>query len=339
MRRTARGAGNGATLDIRSRSVQRASLALQPKIPMNDSSCRDGDAAAAAATPLFGPRVLVPVALLSLYFVWGSTYLAIRIALTSYPPFLMAGVRFLCAGTALYAFLRWRGMAAPTRAQWLNAATTGLMLLGIGNGLVCYAEQSVASGLAAVAVASMPLFAAVFGGLYGQWPRRMEWLGLGVGFGGVVLLNLGGSMSGEPIGALALVVAAGSWAFGSVWSRRRNMPPAAMSTAAQMLTAGAMLFVFALLIGERLPAAPSWSASLALVYLAIAGSLIGFTAYLYVLNTVRPALATSYAYVNPPVAVMFGVLLGGEAVHGLDIVAMAVILGGVGLIAMAREKN
>jgi drug/metabolite transporter (DMT)-like permease len=305
---------------------------------MNDSTCCDPVAAAPAPT-LLSPRVLVPLALVSLYLVWGSTYLAIRVALESYPPFLMAGIRFLCAGSALYAFLRWRGMAAPTRQQWINSAITGTMLLGMGNGLVCYAEQSVASGLAAVAVAAMPLFAAVFGGLYGQWPRRMEWFGLAVGFAGVILLNLGGGLSGTPFGALALVIAAMSWAFGSVWSRRRDMPPAAMNTAAQMLTGGTVLFVGALAFGERFPADPGTSSTLALVYLAIMGSLVGFTAYLYLLNTVRPALATSYAYVNPPVAVIVGAMFGGEAVHAFDVVAMAVILGGVGLIAIAREKS
>lgn len=284
-------------------------------------------------------RILVPLALLSVYLAWGSTYLAIRVALEGYPPFLMAAARFLVAGAALYAFLRVRGMPSPTRAQWLNAAVTGTLLLGLGNGLVCYAEQSVASGLAAVAVASMPLFAAVFGGLYGQWPARMEWLGLGIGFAGVVLLNLGGSMAGTPIGAVALVTAAAAWAFGSIWSRRRNMPPAAMSTAAQMLTGGVVLLVFALATGERWPLAPSTASTGALAYLVIAGSLIGFTAYLYLLNTVRPALATSYAYVNPPVAVLFGATLAGEAIHALDIVAMVVILAGVAVIAFARERG
>ena len=305
---------------------------------MTDTTCADMDVAVPPERFL-GPRVLVPAALVALYLVWGSTYLAIRVALTSYPPFLMAGVRFLCAGAALYAFLRWRGMPAPTRVQWANATVTGLLLLGFGNGLVCYAEQTVASGLAAVAVASMPLFAAVFGGLYGQWPRRMEWLGLAVGFAGVVLLNVGGGMAGSPIGAIALIVAAMSWAFGSVWSRRRDMPPAAMNTAAQMLTGGAILFIGALAFGERFPAAPTTSATLALVYLAVMGSLVGFTAYLYLLNTVRPALATSYAYVNPPVAVLVGAMLGGEIVHTFDLVSMAVILGGVGLIALARERR
>jgi drug/metabolite transporter (DMT)-like permease len=306
---------------------------------MDDSTTCDTVAVTRPPEPLFGPRVLVPLALVALYFVWGSTYLAIRVALESYPPFLMAGTRFLVAGGALYAFLRWRGMPAPTRTQWINSAITGTLLLGMGNGLVCYAEQSVASGLAAVAVAAMPLFAAVFGGLYGQWPRRMEWLGLAVGFAGVVLLNLGGSMTGAPLGAIALLIAAMSWAFGSVWSRRRNMPPAAMNTAAQMLAGGTVLFVGALLFGERYPAMPSMASTLALGYLAVAGSLIGFTAYLYLLNTVRPALATSYAYVNPPVAVLVGAMFAGEAIHAFDVVAMIVILGGVGLIALARDKN
>ena len=305
---------------------------------MNDSTGCD-TAATAPAPPLFGPRVLVPAALVALYLAWGSTYLAIRIALASYPPFLMAGVRFLCAGGALYAFLRWRGYSAPTRQQWINSAITGVLLLGMGNGMVCYAEQSVASGLAAVAVASMPLFAATFGGLYGHWPHRMEWFGLAIGFTGVVLLNLGGSITGAPLGAIALIVASMSWAFGSVWSRRRDMPPAAMNTAAQMLTGGTVLFVGALLAGERFPADPTVTSTFALVYLMVMGSLVGFMAYLYLLGTVRPALATSYAYVNPPVAVLIGATFAGESVHALDIVAMAVILGGVGLIALARERE
>jgi len=298
-----------------------------------------GDVALPPPHALASPRVLVPLALIALYLIWGSTYLAIRFALASYPPFLMAGVRFLCAGAAMFAFLRWRGMAAPTRAQWINAAATGTLLLGFGNGLVCYAEQHVASGLAAVAVAAMPLFAAVFGGLYGLWPQRMEWLGLGVGFAGVILLNLGGGMAGAPIGAIALIVAAIAWAFGSVWSKHRDMPPAAMNTAAQMLTGGTVLFVGSLALGERFPTAPTMSATLALVYLGVMGSIVAFSAYMYLLHTVRPALATSYAYVNPPVAVLIGALLGGETVHAFDLVAMAVILAGVALIALARERR
>lgn len=284
------------------------------------------------------PRVLVPLALLAVYLVWGSTYLAIRIALESWPPFTMAAIRFLVAGALLYAFLRWRGMASPTRPQWINAAITGTLLLGLGNGLVCYAQQSVASGLAAVAVAGMPLFAAIFAGLYGHWPRKLEWLGLAVGFAGVILLNLGAGMSAAPLGALALVAAAASWAFGSVWSRRRDMPPAAMNTATQMLCGGGMLTLGAQLAGERLPASPGAGATLALLYLIVFGSLVAFSAYLYLLEHVRPLLATSYAYVNPPVAVLLGAAFAGEAVHAGDLLAMAIILAGVALITLTRQK-
>lgn len=303
---------------------------------MNDASLASP---APATSGLFSARVLVPLALIALYVVWGSTYLAIRVGLEGYPPFVMAALRFLVTGAALYAFLRWRGMAAPSARQWRNCAITGSLLLGFGNGLVCYAEQSVSSGLAAVAVASMPLFAAGFGAMFGHWPRRWELAGLLIGFVGVIVLNLGGDLRGAPLGAGALLVASAAWAFGSLWSKRQDMPPAAMSTAAQMLTGGVALTALALLAGEHLPTAPGLRATLALVYLGVAGSIVGFSAYMYLLNQVRPALATSYAYVNPPVAVLFGVLLGGERVHALDVLGMAVILGGVAIITLARDRR
>ncbi len=299
-----------------------------------------GDVAISApATVLTSPRLLVPLALLAVYVVWGSTYFAIRIALESWPPFLLGAVRFLIAGGMLYAFLRVRGGASPTRPQWINAAITGTLLLGVGNGLVCFAEQTVASGLAAIAIASMPLFAATFGAIYRDWPSGLEWLGLTIGFGGVILLNVGSGMGGSPTGAIALVVAAIAWAFGSVWSRRRDMPPASMNTAAQMLSGGIALSVVSLLQGERLHGLPSISASLAMLYLIVFGSLVAFTAYLYLLRHVRAVLATSYAYVNPPVAVLLGVLFLGEAANTGDLLAMAVILAGVGMITLGKLRK
>ncbi|GAA0251623.1 drug/metabolite exporter YedA [Rhodanobacter caeni] len=296
-------------------------------------------AAAGAPRSLADPRLLIPLALFALFVIWGSTYLGIRFALESYPPFLLAGMRFLCAGVAMYGFLRLRGMAAPTFPQWRNAAFTGLLLLGMGNGLVCFAEERVSSGIAAVSVASMPLFAALFSGMYGQWPHRRESLGLAIGFAGVIVLNLGSSLSGSPVGALALLVAAACWAFGSVWSRGRDMPPGPMNTAAQMLCASVALLLVGYAAGEHLPAHPTLHATLALAYLAVFGSIIAFSAYLYVLKHARPALATSYAYVNPPVAVLFGVLLAGEHVGPYDLVGMAIILVGVGAITLAKQKR
>jgi len=296
------------------------------------------DSSAYSPPALLTPRVLVPLSLVGVYLIWGSTYLAIRIALVDYPPFLMGAIRFFIAGVLMFAVLRWRGIAAPTRAQWFNCAVTGTLLLGFGNGLVCYAEQTVASGLAAVAVASMPLFAAVCAALYRQWPTRIETLGLLVGFAGVVLLNFGGDLSGSPLGALALIGASATWAFGSVWSRRRDMPHPAMSTAAQMLSGSVALGLVALLTHERVVAVHLES-TLALAYLFVAGSILGFSAYIYLLHHVRPALATSYAYVNPPVAVLIGVMFGGESVHLLDLVGMAVILTGVAAITLAKAKK
>ncbi|WNL46944.1 drug/metabolite exporter YedA [Dyella sp. BiH032] len=303
---------------------------------MTDQSV--SDAARAAQSPFADARIMIPLALFALYIIWGSTYLGIRYALDSYPPFLLAGIRFLVAGVLLFGFLRLRGASAPTARQWRNAAITGVLLLGFGNGLVCFAEQSVSSGVAAVAVASMPLFAALFSGMYGQWPTGREALGLVIGFAGVVVLNLGSSLSASRLGALALIVAAASWAFGSIWSKRQDMPAGPMNTAAQMLCASVALLLVGFGTGEHLPAHPTLRSTLAVGYLVLFGSLIAFSAYLYVLKHARPAMATSYAYVNPPVAVLFGVLFAGEHVGPYDLAGMAVILVGVATITLFKQR-
>jgi drug/metabolite transporter (DMT)-like permease len=301
---------------------------------MSDVACTMKEAPVVAS-----PRWLVPLSLLSMYLIWGSTYLGIRYALVSYPPFMLAAIRFAIAGALLFAVLRLRGVALPTARQWKNAAIVGTLLLAGGNGLVCFAEESVSSGIAAVAVASMPLFAAVFGSLYGERPTRGETAGLLLGFVGVIVLNLGTGLSGSPLGAVALICAAMAWAFGSVWSRRQDMPSGPMNTAAQMLCGSVSLTIIALLHGERFPAHPQVGATIALGYLIVFGSIIAFSAYLYVLKTVRPALATSYAYVNPPVAVLFGVAVAGEHVGPFDLAGMAIILVGVGIITMMRTRK
>ena len=288
--------------------------------------------------PLLTPRVLVPLSLVGVYLIWGSTYLAIRIALEGFPPFLMAAIRFPIAGLLMFAFLRWRGIAAPTPRQWLNCLITGSLLLGMGNGLVCYAEQTVASGIAAVAVASVALIIAIFAGLYGQWPSKLEWIGLLVGFVGVVVLNFGGELRASPLGALALFFATLGWAFGSVWSKHQDMPQPMMSAAAQMLCGGLSLALIALLRGEHLSALPALRPALAMLYLLVFGSLLGFSAYIYLLHHTRPALAASYAYVNPPVAVLIGVALAHETVTTFDVVGMIIILASVATITLAKTK-
>ena len=292
------------------------------------------------AGPASASPLAIVLALAAVYVVWGSTYLAIRFALEGgWPPLLMAGLRFLASGLALYAILRWRGVAAPTPAQWRNAAFVGLLLLGMGNGLVCIAEQTVSSGLAAVAVASVPLWMALFAALRGEHPRRAEWLGLGVGFAGVAWLNLGSSLSASPAGLVALLVAAIAWSYGSIWSRGRDLPPPLMAAAAQMLCGGAAMLVAGLALGERFEAWPTPRGVLAVGYLATFGSLVGFSAYVWLLRHVRPALAGSYAYVNPVIAVLLGAWLAGERFGAHELGAMAVVLSGVVAISLARARR
>ncbi|HJP99124.1 MAG TPA: drug/metabolite exporter YedA [Rhodanobacteraceae bacterium] len=291
--------------------------------------------AATSATPQ--RRWVVPLALACVYLIWGSTYLGIRIGLTGFPPFAMAGLRFFAAGIAMYAWLRLRGVKPPTRRQWRNAAITGVLLLLFGNGFVCFAEQSVTSGIAAVAIASEPLFIALFLFAYRERPSRGEIIGLMVGFLGVIVLNSGGAMRAAPWAAAALLVATAAWAFGSIWSRRQDMPEGPMNVAAQMLCAAPALGLTAWLTGERLPAHPPISAILAVAYLAVSGSIIAFSAYLFLVKHARPALTASYAYVNPPVAVLLGALVAGEHVGTAEIGGMVVILVGVAIITLAHS--
>jgi drug/metabolite transporter (DMT)-like permease len=280
----------------------------------------------------------VAFALSIVYVVWGSTYLGIRFALEGgWPPLsAVSGARFLAAGGLMYAFLRWRGVPAPTRAQWKNLAAMGLLLLLLGNGCVVLAEQSVSSGLAAVAVASVPLWMGLFGLLYGQRPSAMEWLGIAIGFAGVVWLNAGSSLAASPGGLVLLLIAPVGWAFGSVWSRGRDLPAPFMAAAGQMLCGGAMLLAAGLLRGESLAVTPSSSGTLALVYLAVFGSIVAFSTYVWLLQHVRPALVSSYAYVNPAIAVALGAWLASERFSAHDFGAMAVILAGVVIITLAK---
>jgi drug/metabolite transporter (DMT)-like permease len=292
------------------------------------------------AVPALTRQSRLPAAVLlslaAVYVIWGSTYFAIRVAVAVWPPLLLVGTRFIVAGLILFVFLRLRGAALPTRRQWLHAAVVGLLLLGGGNGFVTVAEQWVSSSLAAAVVATAPLWVALLSGLSGQWPARLEWLGIVVGFAGVVLLNLEGEMRANPLGALALVAAPLCWALGSVLSRRLQLPTGAMGTAAEMLTSGVILTAGGLLRGERLAAvtAPALGAWL---YLVIFGSLVAFSAYMYLIRNVRPALALSYAYVNPVVAVGLGMALGGEALTGVGLAGIGVILVGVIFITLARS--
>ncbi|WP_027597956.1 drug/metabolite exporter YedA [Pseudomonas sp. MOIL14HWK12:I2] len=297
-----------------------------------------------SASPCLAPRLpsWLPLlaAFFALYVVWGSTYLVIRIGVAHWPPLLMAGLRFLIAGSLLLGWLRLRGTPWPTARETAAAAVIGILLLGIGNGGVTLAEHwGVTSGIAALSIATVPLFTLLFGLLWGQRNTLLEWAGIALGLLGIALLNLGDTMSATPLGAAVILLAAAAWAFGSIWSRYLPLPRGAMASAVEMLVAGAALLGASYLGGERLQHWPALGGWLALGYLVVFGSLIAFSAYLYLLGRVRPAAATSYAYVNPVVAVLLGTLFVGERIGPAEMLAMLVIVGAVVLIGLPQWRR
>ncbi|QQN36797.1 drug/metabolite exporter YedA [Rahnella aceris] len=284
-------------------------------------------------------RSLLPLiaALFALYFIWGSTYFVIRVGVESWPPLMMAGLRFFVAGCILFTFLLLRGHKVPTLKQWVAAGAVGILLLSVGNGLVTVAEHmQVPSGIAAVMVATVPLFTLCFSRLWGMPNSRLEWTGVAIGLFGIVLLNTGSNLEGNPWGAALILLASLSWAFGSVWSSRLPLPTGLMAGAAEMIIAGVVLLVASRVTGEHMTATPSLSGFLALGYLVVFGSMIAISAYMFLLKTVRPAVATSYAYVNPIVAVLLGIGFAGESLSPVEWVALGVILCAVLLVTLGK---
>ncbi|MHC8399013.1 drug/metabolite exporter YedA [Pseudomonas sp. MDT1-17] len=279
-------------------------------------------------------------AFFALYVIWGSTYLVIRIGVEYWPPLLLAGIRFVIAGTLMYAFLRWRGAPAPTWPQWKAAGIIGILLLACGNGGVSVAEHmGVASGVAALAVATVPLFTLLCGYFWGARNTRLEWAGIMLGLIGIAMLNLGSNLQSSPLGAALLIFAAASWAFGSVWSKHLPLPQGAMASAVEMLVGGVALLIGSALSGEHLERMPPIEGWAALAYLTFFGSIIAFNAYMYLLKNVRPAAATSYAYVNPAVAVLLGIVFVGETIGIEEALAMLVIISAVVLIGLPQWRR
>ena len=279
-------------------------------------------------------------AFFALYVIWGSTYLVIRIGVAYWPPLLLAGIRFVIAGSLMYAFLRWRGAPTPTWAQWKAAGIIGILLLSFGNGAVSVAEHmGVASGVAALAVATVPLFTLLCGYFWGARNTRLEWAGIVLGLVGIGMLNLGSNLQSSPLGAVLLIFAAASWAFGSVWSKHLPLPQGPMASAVEMLVGGVVLLIGSALSGEHLEAMPPIEGWAALAYLTFFGSIIAFNAYMYLLKNVRPAAATSYAYVNPAVAVLLGIVFVGETIGIEEALAMLVIISAVVLIGLPQWRR
>ncbi|AJZ90032.1 multidrug DMT transporter [Klebsiella michiganensis] len=282
---------------------------------------------------------LVPLiaALFALYIIWGSTYLALAIGVKTWPPFILAGTRFMLAGSLLMGILLLRGHKLPKLRPTLNAALIGVLLLAVGNGCVTVAEhQHVPSGIAAVMVATVPLFTLCFSRLFGIKTRKLEWLGIAIGLAGIVLLNSGGNLSGNPSGAVLILIGSLSWAFGSVYGSRIELPEGMMAGAVEMLAAGIVALSLAALTGERLTTMPDTSGWLALGYLALFGSMISISAYMYLIRNVSPAVATSYAYVNPVVAVLLGTTFAGENLSGTEWLALGIIIFAVVLVTLGK---
>ncbi len=289
-------------------------------------------------------------ALIAIYIVWGSTYLAIRFAVETMPPFLTAGFRFLIAGGVLYIFRRLRGDKAPLRLEWRSAAIVGLFLLVGGNGGVMWAEQRVASGIAALLIASVPLWIALLDSLRpgGRRPDRWVIVGVLAGFAGIIILIGPAQLIGiqgevDPVGAMVLLLAALSWAAGSLYNRGAKLPDSPLlGTGMEMLVGSLGLFILGTVTGE-------WSqmeltsfstrSLLGFAYLVVFGSWVGFASYVWLLRVAPTMLVATYAYVNPLVAILLGSLLAGEALTPRVVLAVMFILGSVVLITLTNPAT
>jgi len=281
---------------------------------------------------------LVLLCLLATWVVWGSTYLAIKYALLSFPPFIQMGSRFLVAGALLLAWVRWRGAPWPTRRQWRNALVVGGLMLGGGMGGVAHAELTVGSGLVVAFIAVVPLMITLLNLIWGVMPGRWESAGIALGLGGVLMLTQGHGFQASPGGLVAMAVACLSWSLGSVLSQR-SLPLAqgAMGFASEMVCGGVVLMLLALLTGESWVWPPEPVAAGAWLYLVVFGSLIAFNAYMVLLARASASLAASYTFVNPVIAMMLGVWVAGETVTRFEWYAVGVVLAGVLLLLLQRR--
>ncbi|HEY0842872.1 drug/metabolite exporter YedA [Methylotenera sp.] len=284
--------------------------------------------------------LLIVLALFCTYFIWGSTYLAIRFGIESFPPFLMGGIRFTIAGAILFVVMRYLGSAMPTGREWIGAGVVGLLLPALGNGTVCYVQQTISSSVAALSIATAPIWMAIFSSIWGHKITLKEWLGIAIGLAGIVLLNLGGSFEGDFTSAFLLIFAAASWSFGSVWGKHLAMPAGLMGAACQMLVGGLALLLASAYAGESWPQQVSPKSWGALLFLIVLGSLIAYSAYQYLLKTVRPLVASSNTFVNPIVAFAVGIWWAGEHVTMVELAALGVILVGVFLVlSVTNDKD
>ena len=295
------------------------------------------------------PKWQILTAFSIIYLVWGSTFLAVRVSVQQVPPFLLAAVRFLLAGTILYAWMRLRGVAAPTRREWVVSSLLSTLIFVLDYGCLFWAEQRVPSGIAAVVLATIPVFITLLEIIFLKTQRLTLRLGLALltGICGVsVLMNNSFTLGEVPIdraGALALLVASVSWSFATVFTNRLSLPASKpMSAAAQMLSGGVQLVVVSAIAGEfprfhiRDVSATVW---MLLIYLIVAGSIVGYTAYVWLLHHESPTKVGTYAYVNPVIAVALGHFLGAEAVGMRTLLGTLLVLVSVVVITTAKSAS
>jgi drug/metabolite transporter (DMT)-like permease len=282
---------------------------------------------------------LLVACLAATWLIWGSTYLAIKFALESFPPFFQMGSRFLVAGLLLSAWLKLRGRPWPTLVQWRNALIVGTLLLVSGMGFTAYSEQTVASGLVVAYIAIIPIIVTAMSLPFGVKPTRLELAGMLVGVAGVLMLVRGQAFTASPAGLAAITIACVSWSLGSVLSHRVfPLAPGAMGFASEMLCGSVLLLLIAGAAGERAEWPPQPLAAWSWAYLVLFGSLLAFNAYMVRLGRVSAALASSYTFVNPVIALALGISLGGEVVTAFEWAAAAVITAGVVLLVVGRQS-
>ncbi|MEE8551286.1 MAG: drug/metabolite exporter YedA [Gemmatimonadota bacterium] len=291
-------------------------------------------------------RLHLFTAFAAIYLIWGSTYLAIRFAIETLPPLVMAGARFTLAGAAVYAWVRLRGAPRPTRDHWMATAPIGFLLLTVGNGGLAWAEQRVPSGSAALIVAIMPLWIVLFDWLWynGPRPTRRVLTGITLGFAGIVLLvgpeELAGAGRIDALGALVIVIGSLAWAGGSLHSRQVRLPASPwLATAMEMLAGGILLLVVATLRGEWALvelSEVSMRSAVSLAYLAVFGSIVAFSAYIWLLRVITPARVATHTFVNPAVAVLLGWALANEPLTPRMLAATGIIIIGAVVVITSR---
>jgi len=279
----------------------------------------------------------IVVSLLVLYTVWGSTYLAQRVAVSTFTPLQMAGLRFFLAGGLLTLLLLLRGAKLPTKSEWINAALSAAPLMVFGMGTAAYALKRVPSGLGALVFGAVPIFTSLFGRVLGRKLSTQECVGLGVGIVGVACVSLRGGLASDPFGAGLLLISASFYALGCLLTARLRLASGAMGSASQMVFSGALLLTVSFVLREPW-AAPSKKSLFAFGYLVVLGSMVAYSALGYLLKTVRPALATSYAFVNPIVALGLGRLLADEPLRRADIMGLSLVLVAVALISRGKRE-